>query len=73
MSRPTPRDILELTHGVQQDLAAAQAKLVTIRSWLAQQPDMRREQSAYVCPRCGLDLAGPIRLADHLANVHGEN
>jgi hypothetical protein len=53
------------------DLNAAQAKLVTICSFLAQQPDDRRVHE-HTCRHDGLAFATDDRLREHLANVHGE-
>lgn len=71
MAGPTFQDVLELTHGLQQDLQAAGVKLVTVRSWLAAQPAAVVEV-AYVCPHDGFGFGTAARLAEHLANVHGE-
>lgn len=73
MSPPTPQDILELTHGLQQDIQTALAKLVTIRSWLAAQPDLQR-QLDHACPHahCQIAFATEARLAAHRRNVHGK-
>ena len=68
---PTAKDILNLSHGLQQDLAAAQAKLVTIRSWLAAQK-LAARVFEHECPHDGYGFQTAGRLAEHLANVHGE-
>jgi hypothetical protein len=69
MSSPTFDDILNLTHRLQQDLQAATAKLVTIRSWLAAQSSEKK--ATWLCPSCGADRDGPKTLESHLVNVHG--
>ncbi len=70
---PNPREILELTHGLQQDLRAAQAKLTTIRSWLAAQPSAQPPRDhACPVPHCRVAFATAARLAEHVGNVHGD-
>jgi hypothetical protein len=71
MTGPTYADILELAHGLQQDLRNANAKLTTIRSWLAAQPEHERNYE-HVCshPGCGYAFSTERRLAIHIANVH---
>lgn len=71
MSGPDFGDILELSHRLQQDLADAQAKLVTMRSWLAAQPIAERSYD-HVCPEthCKIAFLTADRLAEHLSNVH---
>lgn len=74
----TPADILSLTHGIQQDIRAAEkalrqanGKLVTVRSWIASQPHAQPPPTEYTCHICDLDKRSRIALEDHLANVHG--
>lgn len=73
----TPKDVLALTQGIQQDLRDAETalrrangKFVSLRSWLSSLPEARLPASPYVCPQCGIDTRGPVGLGDHLANVH---
>lgn len=70
-SGPTYADILDLTRRVQKDLADAQAKLVTITSWLAAQPTAKRTYE-HTCRHCGFECMTANRLLEHLRNVHGE-
>jgi hypothetical protein len=72
-SPPTIQDILELTHGMQQDIRQLNAKLTTIRSWLAAQPNTQRTHQ-HVCPEphCKLGFLTKARLDDHTTNVHGK-
>lgn len=71
MSGPTPQDILGLTHKLQQDLNAAQGKLVTIRSWLAAQPHPE-QAGGFKCRAdlCGLRFNTEARRNDHEWVVH---
>jgi hypothetical protein len=66
---PTIADILELTHGMQQDLRAANAKLTTIRSWLAAQPAAQQADHPHQC-HCGFLFPTERALAFHQTNVH---
>lgn len=66
---PTPQDILDLTAKLQQDLNAAQGKLVTIRSWLAAQPNTE-QRGGFKCRLCGLRFNTDVRRDDHEWIVH---
>lgn len=63
--------MLELARKIRMDLEAAQAKLVTLTTFLAAQPDAKRTYD-HVCPwpHCRIAFQTPTRLTEHLANVH---
>jgi hypothetical protein len=64
------KDVMDLTHSLQQDLRAASAKLVQLRAMLASLPLPTPDEMK--CPRCGVRTAGPFTLRSHLANVHDD-
>jgi hypothetical protein len=62
-------DIWQLAHQIQMDLRAAQAKLVELRSQLA---NLNLPTPTEVtCEPCGLKLRGPRTLAEHIHTSHG--
>lgn len=65
---PRRHEIWKVLDAIQMDLRAAQAKLVTLRSIVAQHnyPDATSSS----CPECGLKLRGPRTLEEHLYQTH---
>jgi hypothetical protein len=61
-------DIWQVADGLQMDLRAAAAKLVELRARLSslELPD----ESAVVCPRCGVKAKGVLTLAEHVHVSH---
>jgi hypothetical protein len=61
-------DIWAIADAIQMDLRAAQAKLVELRSYLANLdlPDT----SSVTCSFCGVKLRGPNTLAEHVHVSH---
>lgn len=71
----TREDIFRLIGYVQDDLRnftrQTEAKLVELRTMLAA-CDLPTGTQELACPHCGVTRPNQMRLADHLANVHGE-
>ncbi len=67
----TTKDLYALLDKSDHHARSMMAVHTELRSMLAQLhlPDSTSE---FVCPKCGADRKGPRGLADHLANVHGE-
>jgi uncharacterized C2H2 Zn-finger protein len=64
------QELIELSTKLQQDLRAAQAKLVQLRAGVAAL-NLSDGEPKERCPECGILLARKFPLDDHLANVHG--
>lgn len=64
-----PADLYEILKKIRYDATAIQAKVTDALNVLAalNLPD----QPTAPCPRCGLELAGPRSLAEHMFNSHG--
>ena len=64
----TGKDLIELTHAIQQDIRAAATKFVELRAMIASlnlpEPELLR------CPICGVQVATVQILAEHADHVH---
>lgn len=61
-------DLYELLRTIRYDLTAAQGKLTSAFSLLGELNIVDRQPTR--CPSCGVELAGPRTLAEHLHNSH---
>jgi hypothetical protein len=63
-----PSDLYELLKKIRYDATAIQAKVTDALNLLSalNLPD----QPTTPCPHCGLEVAGPRSLAEHLHNLH---
>lgn len=66
-------DVYRLIGYIERDLRGVNAKLTELRSMLAGGAAARTRDDLARCPRCEVLLAGPVTLASHLRNVHGED
>ena len=69
MSENHKQGFWELADGIQMDLRAAEAKMVSLRSILAQMNIPEAPTS--VCEFCGPMPFGPRKLAEHMHTSHG--
>lgn len=65
-------DLEELAKEMQRDLTRAKAQLSTFQRMISELPIPDEKPPAFVCPRCGVEKSNVEAMADHLANVHGE-
>lgn len=63
-----PDDVVELLMKIRYDCTAIQAKVTDALKAVGALNLHRRPEA--VCPRCGLEVAGPRTLAEHVRNSH---
>ena len=72
MSGWSKTDLVELVNEMKRDLTRAKARLSTFQRMVSELPIPDEKPPAFVCPRCGIEKTNAEAMADHLANVHGE-
>jgi len=64
------KELEDLLRGIRYDATAIQAKVSELLRMIAEIPQLSDDHTKLPCPECGVPLAGPRALAEHLYVTH---